>query len=181
MRCSRPTCSASCVPRAFLPPCMTRPPTIKYAWSQDRILIRAPSIRQGPRSKRPVSAPSECGDAKRAARFASTIGDLMKMLRLILVLGFACSAGAQRKSGAAQKSNPDKVSSSLIEVFDTFDLVALGEWHDRQEDHDLRVRLIHHPDFSQKVRNIVVECGNSLYQRSLDRYVDGQDVPKGNS
>lgn len=58
-------------------------------------------------------------------------------------------------------------------------MVALGEWHDSLEDKETRIHLIHTPEFSKKVRNIVVECGNSLNQRSLDRYVvDGEDVSR---
>jgi hypothetical protein len=37
--------------------------------------------------------------------------------------------------------------------------------------------LIRNPTFSEKVNDIEVECGNSLYQPVLDRYVAGEDVP----
>jgi hypothetical protein len=102
----------------------------------------------------------------------------MNRLQLMAALALACSVRAQTQPETSQNPKSDQVSSSLIALFDSFDLVALGEWHNSPEDHDLRIRLIHHPDFPKRVRNIVVECGNSLYQDPLDRYIDGQDVPR---
>lgn len=37
--------------------------------------------------------------------------------------------------------------------------------------------LIRDPAFPTKVNDIAVECGNSLYQPVLDRYIAGEDVP----
>jgi hypothetical protein len=37
--------------------------------------------------------------------------------------------------------------------------------------------LIRNPEFPSKVNDIAVECGNSLYQPILDRYIAGEDVP----
>jgi hypothetical protein len=37
--------------------------------------------------------------------------------------------------------------------------------------------LIRNPAFPGKVNDIAVECGNSLYQPILDRYIAGEDVP----
>jgi hypothetical protein len=42
---------------------------------------------------------------------------------------------------------------------------------------DLILSLIRNPVFPEKVNDIVVECGNSLYQPILDRYIAGEDVP----
>jgi hypothetical protein len=70
------------------------------------------------------------------------------------------------------------VTKKLLAQFDKYDVVALGEWHGRQEDVDLRMRLIGDPDFAKKVHDIVVEFGNSLYQGDLDRYIKGENVPE---
>jgi hypothetical protein len=37
--------------------------------------------------------------------------------------------------------------------------------------------LIRNPAFPERVNDIAVECGNSLYQPILDRYIAGEDVP----
>ena len=42
---------------------------------------------------------------------------------------------------------------------------------------DFILSLIRNPKFSEKVNDIAVECGNSLYQPILDRYIAGADVP----
>jgi uncharacterized iron-regulated protein len=69
------------------------------------------------------------------------------------------------------------IAGALLGVFDKVDVVALGEAHRRKQDSDLRIALVRHPDFPKKVRTIVVEFGNSLYQPTLDRYIRGENVP----
>src|SRR5215470_17606449 len=81
---------------------------------------------------------------------------------------------AQTNSGQALS----EVSNALLLQFDKHDLVGLGEWHNSREDQDLRIGLLRNPRFPAKVRNIVVECGNAFYQETLDRFIDGEDVPE---
>ena len=100
------------------------------------------------------------------------------MIRLWLVWGLASLLNAQPKTELPLRSLPDDVSSALVAQFDKFDLVALGEWHNTREDQDLGIRLVRHPHFARKVRNVVVECGNAFYQDILDRYIAGEDVAK---
>jgi hypothetical protein len=71
----------------------------------------------------------------------------------------------------------DNVVEQLLSVFDRVDVIAIGESHGSKASSDLRLRLIRHPDFPRKVRVIVVEFGNSLYQPILDRYINGENVP----
>ena len=71
-----------------------------------------------------------------------------------------------------------QVVVKILSHFDKYDIVAVGEWHGKEEDRDLQVELIRSPDLRQKARNIVVEWGNSLYQDILDRYVKGEVVPE---
>ena len=46
-----------------------------------------------------------------------------------------------------------------------------------QDQGDFILTLIRNPAFPDKVNDIEVECGNSLYQLVLDRYIAGDDVP----
>ncbi len=39
------------------------------------------------------------------------------------------------------------------------------------------LHLLRNPAFPSKVNDVVVECANSLYQPTLDRYIAGDDVP----
>src|SRR5262249_27580576 len=65
---------------------------------------------------------------------------------------------------------------TLISAFDQFDIVALGEAHQRKLDSDLRIGVVRHPDFAKKVRSIVVEFGSTTQQSTLDRYIRGENV-----
>jgi hypothetical protein len=67
---------------------------------------------------------------------------------------------------------------ALISAYDQFDIVALGEYHGRPIDSDLRIALVRHPEFAKKVRTIVVEWGSTLEQTTLDRYIRGENVSK---
>ena len=71
----------------------------------------------------------------------------------------------------------DGIVRSLISAFDQVDIVALGEDHGERLDSDVQIGLVRHPDFAKKVRFIVVECGSTAEQGTLDRYIQGEDVP----
>ena len=72
----------------------------------------------------------------------------------------------------------DGVVGALISVYDQFDVVALGEMHERRIDSDLRIALVRHPDFAKKVRAIVVEFATTSEQTTLDRYIRGENVSR---
>lgn len=66
---------------------------------------------------------------------------------------------------------------AILAAFDRYEIVGIGEAHGLKDLDDLILSLIRTPAFSQKVNAIAVECGNSLYQPILDRYIAGEDVP----
>jgi len=68
------------------------------------------------------------------------------------------------------------IARSLVSAFDHVDVVALGEAHGRRLDSDLRIAVVHHPDFAKKVRSIVVEFGSTTEQAILDRYIRGENI-----
>ena len=98
------------------------------------------------------------------------------IIRICGVLAFALAQCGAPQTNSGQALS--EISDALLLQFDKQDLVALGEWHNSQEDQDLRISLIRNPRFPRRVRNIVVECGNALYQDSLDRFIAGEDVHK---
>jgi len=71
----------------------------------------------------------------------------------------------------------DAIARTLIATFDHVDIVALGEAHEGKIDSDLRLALIRNPEFAGKVRAIVIECGSTTEQATLDDYIRGQSVP----
>jgi hypothetical protein len=98
------------------------------------------------------------------------------MIRICAIVAFALTLCGEPQTDSGQAFT--NVSEALLLQFDKHDLVALGEWHNSREDQDLRINLIRNPQFPKKVRNIVVECGNALYQETLDRFIAGVDLPK---
>jgi hypothetical protein len=72
---------------------------------------------------------------------------------------------------------PQPAVDAILGAFDRVPIVALGMSHRLQDEADLSLTVIRDPRFAEKVRNIVVECGNPLYQTLMDRYTEGQQVP----
>ena len=77
-------------------------------------------------------------------------------------------------SGQPQLEN---ASSAMIRLFQTHDIVMFGEVHNSQQEYEWLCKLVKTPGFSDQVDYIVVEFGNALYQKTVDRYVAGEDVP----
>jgi hypothetical protein len=69
--------------------------------------------------------------------------------------------------------------SAILSAFDKYEVVGMPEAHGMKDLDDFIFSLIRNPEFPEKVNDIVVECGNSLYQPVLDRYIAGDDVPFG--
>jgi hypothetical protein len=52
-----------------------------------------------------------------------------------------------------------------------------GEYHGCKQEHEWLRALVGTPEFADLVDDIVVEFGNSLYQKSMDRYIAGESIP----
>jgi hypothetical protein len=72
----------------------------------------------------------------------------------------------------------DAIVRTLIAAFDQVDIVALGEAHERRVDSNLRIALVRHPDFAKRVRSVVIECGSTSEQSTLDLYIRGENVSR---
>jgi hypothetical protein len=67
---------------------------------------------------------------------------------------------------------------AILDAFLTHSVVALDEGHHTNEPGaNLRLKLLSAPRFPSVVNDIVVECGNALYQDVMDRFVAGEEVP----
>lgn len=70
----------------------------------------------------------------------------------------------------------DPITAILI-AFHSHNLVAIDEGpHGNEQSHQLLRALIADSRFINQVNDIVVECGNSLYQPLMDRFVQGDDI-----
>jgi hypothetical protein len=104
-------------------------------------------------------------------------GVLSVFLIIILVAGVIVSANVWGQSGS-DEPKPTNAVEELVKVFDRFPLVALGEVHQSQTEHEFIAALIKHPAFATRVNDIVVEFGNAKYQPIMDRYIAGETVAR---
>ena len=77
----------------------------------------------------------------------------------------------------AQQPEPEDAIRSILAAFDRFPVVALGMSHRQQDEADFSIALIQDPKFAASINDIVVECGNPLYQMVMDRYISGAEIP----
>lgn len=77
----------------------------------------------------------------------------------------------------APNPTPEPAIPAILAAFDKYDVVVMPVGHGMKDVGDFILDLIRDPRFPDKVDDIVVECGNSLYQPVLDLYIAGMDVP----
>jgi hypothetical protein len=101
---------------------------------------------------------------------------LVAMLPPVLL----CTARAQNQHApnpTGVEPVPEPAIPAILAAFDKYEVVAMPEAHGLKDLDDFILTLIRTPAFAAKVNDIEVECGNSLYQPVLDRYIAGEDVP----
>jgi hypothetical protein len=72
---------------------------------------------------------------------------------------------------------PADAEIAILAAFDKYEVVGISAAHGNKDLDDFLLHLIRNPSFPGKVNVVAVECGNSLYQPTLDRYIAGADVP----
>ena len=73
--------------------------------------------------------------------------------------------------------SPKNATAVVLQAFETHDIVMLGEIHWNKQEYEWLQSLVANPEFADRVDDIVMEFGNSLYQNSVDRYIAGEAVP----
>jgi hypothetical protein len=91
----------------------------------------------------------------------------------VLVLALVHSAIC----GAKDNPKPENATVAVLRAFETHDIVLIGEIHSNKQEYDWYRSLVTTPEFADRVDDIVLEMGNSLYQDSVDRYVRGEAAP----
>lgn len=93
------------------------------------------------------------------------------------IAGISAATQPQRSNDHhASLPNPRPAIPAILNAFNNYEVVAMPAGHRRKDVNDLILNLIRDPHFSQVVNDVVVECGNSLYQPTLDRYTAGEKV-----
>lgn len=98
----------------------------------------------------------------------------------VMVALMASSGAAQTHQGVMPtmaRLTPKRAISAILTAWNKYEVVAMTEAHGDKDMDDFILSLIRNPQFPKKVNDIVVECGNSLYQPVLDRYIAGENVP----
>ena len=85
-------------------------------------------------------------------------------------------AQAGTKAAPAQPK-PQNATSAMIRAFDSHNIVMFGENHGNKQEYEWLCQLVNTPEFDDRVDDVVLEFGNSLYQKSVDSYIAGEDVP----
>ena len=102
---------------------------------------------------------------------------LTSVLLLFLALETLPSWAQLQPQSAGSTPSPEPAIPAIVAAFDQYQVVAMPDGHGMKDVDDFILSLIRTPAFSEKVNDIAVECGNSLYQPLLDRYIAGEDVP----
>src|SRR6266566_7383679 len=98
------------------------------------------------------------------------------MIRLIHALSALLFASASLCL-AQENPNPKNATAAVLQAFETHDIVMFGEIHNNKQEYQWLQSLVTNPEFADRVDDVVMELGNSLYQKSVDRYIAGEVVP----
>jgi hypothetical protein len=83
----------------------------------------------------------------------------------------------QQRKPTDSEPIPEPAIPAILAAFDRYEVIAMPEDHGLKDLDDFIFALLRNPAFPDKVNDVVVECGNPLYQPILDRYIAGEDVP----
>lgn len=89
----------------------------------------------------------------------------------------AHASGVSRSLAAPAAPPIENATQAMIEAIKSHQVVMFGETHGNKQEYQWLCDLVKTPAFAGQVDDIVVEFGNSLYQKSVDRYIAGEDVP----
>lgn len=76
------------------------------------------------------------------------------------------------------RPKPEPATHAMVDLFRSHDIVMIGETHGNKQEYEWLCKLVKTPAFADRVDDIVVEFGNSLYQKTVDRYIAGEDIPQ---
>jgi hypothetical protein len=96
---------------------------------------------------------------------------------MALTLSTSHAQTQQSARPAGTDPRPEPAIPAILSAFDKYEVVGMPAAHGMKDLDDLIFALVRNPEFPEKVNDIAVECGNSLYQPILDRYIAGEDVP----
>src|SRR2546427_69091 len=101
-----------------------------------------------------------------------------RICRFHAALTLAVVVWVQSALADGPKPRFDKGVEFIVKTVEQFPVVAIADLPACDELHRFLRTLVRSPEFGRKVRNIVVDFGNPLFQPVVDRYLlDGELVP----
>ena len=111
---------------------------------------------------------------------AATVALIAAMLTVACHAGVRQPAAATRRNASARSGGgltyQDGVAGIAV-TLDSFPIVAISDLHGVAELGVFRHRLLSDERVLDRIQDVVIEAGNSLYQPLADRYVRGEPVP----
>ena len=99
------------------------------------------------------------------------------LLQLVAVASsVAMSQVSARRNTTESPLELKPAISAVLNAFAKYEVVGIEAGHDQKDIKDFILSLVREPSFPNTVNDIAVECGNSLYQPVLDRYITGKQV-----
>lgn len=102
---------------------------------------------------------------------AAVTGGALLAAAMAATAAFAGTSPNTRTPDNRGRAAAQDAQKAILAAFDRYDVVAAAS------PNDVFLDLLRNPAFPDRVDDIAVECGNSLYQPLLDRYIAGEDVP----
>jgi hypothetical protein len=78
--------------------------------------------------------------------------------------------------GAQVNPKPENATPAVLRAFETHNIVMIGEIHSNKQEYDWFRSLVATPEFADRVDDIVLEMGNSLFGLLTPFTYDCQDI-----
>lgn len=95
----------------------------------------------------------------------------------VFILVLAALAGLSMEALAAPPPTITDAADGIFGAFRTHPVVGLGEVHGWAQELDFYAVLIRDPRFAREAGNIVLEVGDAAQQDTVDRYLNGENIP----
>lgn len=114
-----------------------------------------------------------------AVRLAAALATATAVVAGAVLAGAApADTGPTGDTSAAGTVHPSDARQAILAAFRKYKMVGgMSPAHGVKDVDDFLLDLVRDPRLPGTVDDIAVECGNSLYQPVLDRYIAGEDVP----
>lgn len=101
---------------------------------------------------------------------------LLAVFSLVIAQSISVQAQPSAKMATVTPATA-RVMDGIFAGFQNHPLVALGDAYGLAQEQDFYAAILRDPRFARDIGNLVVEFGGAAQQKTIDRYVNGEDVP----